>query len=275
MPLALARWTTGCSRLRMPPTLVRLPAAPSHGLALSYRVLRAPSRHPPFHALACRTRGSSHEVCSPSAYPRTRQRPHGAACLTTPPAPSGFLDLSTLWSATCLSALFHAESAHGVAPYRALLPSHSRTPSPAPLPSWRWKHTSSNLQRDAQRHAEAHLENISSAGLTRRAEARCPHPKPLDRTYPDPKTEARRSYGATARWCAETQHLAAAQPTSRKTETLHGAQATSGCATQAPLHLWLPAWSTQHRSASSSTGEPTTAPHPKVRTRNRQQVNPV
>jgi hypothetical protein len=133
----------------------------------------------------------------------------------------------------------------------------------------------SNLQRDAQRHAEAHLENISSAGLTRRAEARCPHPKPLDRTYSDPKTEARRSYGATARWCAETQHLAAAQPTSRKTETLHGAQATSGCATQAPLHLWLPAWSTQHRSASSSTGEPTTAPHPKVRTRNRQQVNPV
>jgi hypothetical protein len=178
MPLALARWTTGCSRLRMPPTLVRLPAAPSHGLALSYRVLRAPSRHPPFHALTCRTRGSSHEVCSPSAYPRTRQRPHGAACLTTPPAPLGFLDLSTLWSATCLSALFHAESAHGVAPYRALLPSRSRTPSPAPLPSWRWKHT---LVQPAARRPETR-RSTSRKHLERRAHA------PRRSTMPSPET---------------------------------------------------------------------------------------
>jgi hypothetical protein len=72
---------------------------------------------------------------APSAYPRTRQRPVDALCLTASPAPSGFLNLSTLWSATCLLALFHARSAHGVVPFRALLPSRGRTLSPAPFPS--------------------------------------------------------------------------------------------------------------------------------------------
>jgi hypothetical protein len=54
------------------------------------------------------------------------------AATPRPLAPSGFLDLTAPSSATCLPALFHAGSAHGVAPFRALLPSPSRTPSPAP-----------------------------------------------------------------------------------------------------------------------------------------------
>jgi hypothetical protein len=43
----------------------------------------------------------------------------------------------TLLSAPCLVALFHATSAHGVAPFRALSLPCSRTPSPAPFPSCR------------------------------------------------------------------------------------------------------------------------------------------
>jgi hypothetical protein len=39
--------------------------------------------------------GSSHEVCSPSASPRSQQQLDGRACLTRPLASSGFLDLST------------------------------------------------------------------------------------------------------------------------------------------------------------------------------------
>jgi hypothetical protein len=91
------------------------------------RELGPPRRHPPVRSLA------------PSAFPRTRQRflSNGPACLTGPPAPPGFLNLLTLSSAPCLVALFHATSAHGVAPFRALLLPRSRTPSPTPLPSCR------------------------------------------------------------------------------------------------------------------------------------------
>jgi hypothetical protein len=75
---------------------------------------------------------------SPTASPRPGQRHEIEwACLTRSPAPSGFLDLLTLSSAPSLVALFHATSAHGVVPFRALLLSCSRTPSPAPLPSCR------------------------------------------------------------------------------------------------------------------------------------------
>jgi hypothetical protein len=59
----------------------------------------------------------------------------GRACLTRPPAPSGFLNLVAPWSAPCLPALFHAGSAPGVAPFRAFLLPRGRTPSPAPFPS--------------------------------------------------------------------------------------------------------------------------------------------
>jgi hypothetical protein len=61
----------------------------------------------------------------------------GRVCLARPPAPPGFLNLLALRSAPSLPALFHAGSAHGVAPFRALLLSCSRTPFPAPLPSCR------------------------------------------------------------------------------------------------------------------------------------------
>jgi hypothetical protein len=41
-------------------------------------------------------------------------------------------------SAASLPALFHAGSAHGVAPFRALFLPRGRTPFPVPIPSWRW-----------------------------------------------------------------------------------------------------------------------------------------
>jgi hypothetical protein len=62
----------------------------------------------------------------------------GRVCLARPPAPPGFRNLLALSSAPSLPALFRAGSAHGVPPSRAFLLSCSRTPSPAPLPSWRW-----------------------------------------------------------------------------------------------------------------------------------------
>ena len=100
--------------------------------------LEPPRRH---HTLSgpVRRYGSSHEVCSPSAFPRSQQQHDGRVCLTRPLASSGFLDLSTLFiSAASLPALFHAGSAHGVAPFRALFPPRGRTPFPAPIPSWCW-----------------------------------------------------------------------------------------------------------------------------------------
>jgi hypothetical protein len=62
----------------------------------------------------------------------------GRACLTQPPAPSGFRNPLTPSSAPNLLALFHARSALGVSPFRDLLLPCSRAPSPAPLPSCRW-----------------------------------------------------------------------------------------------------------------------------------------
>jgi hypothetical protein len=52
---------------------------------------------------------------------------------TQPPASSGFLNLLTLSSAPNLPALFHAGTALGVTPFRALLLSRSGTLSPAHL----------------------------------------------------------------------------------------------------------------------------------------------
>lgn len=59
---------------------------------------------------------SSHEVSPPTAFSRPGQRHVGRVCLTRPPAPTGFLNLLTPWSAPRLVALFHATSAHGVLP---------------------------------------------------------------------------------------------------------------------------------------------------------------
>jgi hypothetical protein len=80
---------------------------------------------------------ASHEVSSPTASPRAGQRHVDRVCLARSPAPSGFRNLVAPSSAPRLPALFHAGSAHGVVPSRALLHSCSRAPSPAPLPSWR------------------------------------------------------------------------------------------------------------------------------------------
>jgi hypothetical protein len=105
------------SKLQRPPpprSCVRRNARPAKIAAAP------PMRFAPLQRLA--TRGSGLE---------------GRVCLARPPAPSGFLDLLALCSATCLPALFRAGSAHGVAPFRALLLSRGRTPSPAPVPSCR------------------------------------------------------------------------------------------------------------------------------------------
>jgi hypothetical protein len=49
-------------------------------------------------------------------FPHSEQRLFGRACLTQPPASSGFLNLLTLCSAPSLPAVFHAGSALGVCP---------------------------------------------------------------------------------------------------------------------------------------------------------------
>jgi hypothetical protein len=59
--------------------------------------------------------------------------PHPAACARRFSQP-----LDAFRSTASLPALFHAGSAHGVAPFRALLPPRGRTPSPTPIPSWCW-----------------------------------------------------------------------------------------------------------------------------------------
>jgi len=85
--------------------------------------------------------GSSREVSSPTASPRPGQRHEKGPSFprSNRPTSSGFLDLLTSSSAPDLLALFHARSTPGVSPFRALFLPCSRTPSPAPLPSCRWK----------------------------------------------------------------------------------------------------------------------------------------
>jgi hypothetical protein len=56
--------------------------------------LEPPLRHRPLPG-SVRRCGSSHEVCSPSACPRSRQQHRGWVCLTRPLAPTGFRNLST------------------------------------------------------------------------------------------------------------------------------------------------------------------------------------
>jgi hypothetical protein len=91
-PLLDLRPPTESSRLR---AATDLPAS---------RRIPTPRRHPPVRSLA------------PTASPRSVQRLHSRACLTRPPAPSGFLNLSTPSSVPSLVALFHATSALGVHP---------------------------------------------------------------------------------------------------------------------------------------------------------------
>jgi hypothetical protein len=114
-----------------PSECFQAPAAAAPSLSVAPKRYRPRARH-----------GSSREVCSPSASPRTWQWHFDRVCLARPPAPSGFLNLVAPRSAPCLPALFHAGSALGVAPFRAFLLPRGRTPSPAPFPSCRWKHPS-------------------------------------------------------------------------------------------------------------------------------------
>jgi hypothetical protein len=116
-----------------------------------------PPRRPRVLSDPSTRRSSSHEVFRPFSV-----SPHTAAALLTeaaiprPRAPSGFLDLPARSSAACLPALFHAGSAHGVLPFRAFLLSRGRTPSPAPLPSCRWRQPSiTSLRRRIRRSSDA------------------------------------------------------------------------------------------------------------------------
>jgi len=109
----------------------------SHGLGLPFRVRPTPSRRSnartvnadaPERALG-RPETGRQEAAPPLRFvPLQRIAEQGSgfrgrACLTRPPAPSGFLSLLTPWSAPNLLALFHARSAHGVRPSE---PSSSR-----------------------------------------------------------------------------------------------------------------------------------------------------
>jgi len=81
-----------------------------------------------------RTTAPPMRFLTPTASPRTWQQLGGRVCLARPLASSGFLDLSTPSSASCLPAIFQAGSAPGVEPFRAFLLPCSRTPFPAPAP---------------------------------------------------------------------------------------------------------------------------------------------
>jgi hypothetical protein len=98
---------------------------PSHGLRLPFR--GRPSTEPPHRASGYPKPLTLSHAKRLLATPPLRFLPlqrfpaqgsglNGRACLTRPPAPSGFLNLLTLHSALSLPALFHAGSAHGVRP---------------------------------------------------------------------------------------------------------------------------------------------------------------
>jgi hypothetical protein len=98
-PLTRQAGLQGFHRLRLPArSKSPAPALLSWACALlqSASSLEPPRRHRTLSGPVGR-HGSSHEVCSPSAYPRSWQQHVGRACLTRPLAPSGFLDLSTLF----------------------------------------------------------------------------------------------------------------------------------------------------------------------------------
>jgi hypothetical protein len=121
----------------LPPNSEEPTTASSLGLSPSYRVLRASSG---------RDRDNLPKMDATATTPPLRSRPlqrlpargsgmNEQPCLSHSPAPAGFLNLLARSSAPSLAAMLHAASAHGVAPFRALLLPCSRTPSPAPLPS--------------------------------------------------------------------------------------------------------------------------------------------
>lgn len=68
----------------------------------------------------------SHEVSSPSTFSETGERHSFGVTSPEYAAPSGFLNLVTLSSARPRSALFHAESVHGVVAPRGFLSFSSR-----------------------------------------------------------------------------------------------------------------------------------------------------
>jgi hypothetical protein len=102
-------------------------------------------------------------------------------------------------SAPCLVALFHATSALGVAPFRALLLSCSRTPSPAPVPSCRSDEPKPCLTRTANgRNRPPYAPLLSSNDRSRRtpAETGDSWPKPpASKQLPKPARERPRLQG--------------------------------------------------------------------------------
>jgi hypothetical protein len=76
----------------------------------------------------------------------------GFTCLE-PPAPPRFLNALVLSSARNRPALFHARSAHGVTPFKALLPRCSRPPSPTVVPLTSFSACHPGFRRPDQRRS--------------------------------------------------------------------------------------------------------------------------
>jgi hypothetical protein len=110
--------------------------------------------------------------------------PPGAAvcvdrvCLARSRAPSGFLDPLTPSSAPSLLALFHARSALGVSPFRAFLLPCSRSPSPAPLPSCRWKRPSCRPALPTSARKRAFARHVFDRPGAPRLQGFAPHESP-------------------------------------------------------------------------------------------------
>jgi hypothetical protein len=102
-------------------------------------------------------------------------------------------------SAPCLVALFHATSALGVAPFRALLLPCSRAPSPAPVPSCRQSEPKPCLTRTANgrnRPPCAPLLGSDDRGRRTPAETGDSWPKPpASKQLPKPARERPRLQG--------------------------------------------------------------------------------
>jgi hypothetical protein len=115
-PLPSLGWAPGSSHRRRRREGFRSSQLSSPGLPLSFRV--RPSAERPSSVRRTESHCSpSLEVLSPSAYPRTGQRPCMPKFASLErSAPPGFLNLLTLWSAPCLLTIFQARSALGVFP---------------------------------------------------------------------------------------------------------------------------------------------------------------
>jgi hypothetical protein len=232
------------------------------------------SEQPPFAHHRCKQRwlalaGSSHEVWSPSAYPRTRQRPDDAVCLTTSPAPSGFLNLSTLWSAPCLLALFHASVRSWGCALQSFAPLAWPCAVSDAVPLMTFKrpvNTTANIRRTAPKRCSpsARCAQALTCDLNRSPCLHATSPLPSDRSHRSARSFENR------RWLALRAAAEAASRPTRLPVLLSDTQgqpsqhrSTNQADTEAPTKPAPKHQPSRHRSANQANTEALSPPTPK------------